>query len=46
MIYSGSCGSKSVQIGNSNKCFQQIEVEVNYWMICIYYILLFIGGLY
>ena len=42
----GSCGSKSVQIGNSNKCSQQIEVEVNYRTICTYHILSLTGGSY
>ncbi|CSS30368.1 Uncharacterised protein [Shigella sonnei] len=44
--HSGSCGSKSVQIGNSNKCSQQIEVEVNYRTICTYHILSLTGGSY
>ena len=45
-VSSGSCGSKSVQIGNSNKCSQQIEVEVNYRTICTYHILSLTGGSY
>ncbi|OYE18664.1 hypothetical protein CI676_11460, partial [Escherichia coli] len=38
--------NKAVQIGNSNKCSQQIEVEVNYRTICTYHILSLTGGSY